>query len=339
LLATQAPGAAAQHAAIRTALALVRDPDLHLLSPGQFAALQAETQGRRLGLGLIDFGIDRASTGEARIVATLDGSPARRAGLRPKDLIVAIDGAPTRALDHEAILERLRAEGPHRLQVRRGARLSTATLSSSDAPFPAVVCETRQAGGVTLGYIRVAQFTPDAAKQVRAGLASMQADRPAAYILDLRDNPGGLLDEAADIAGLFRPGDPGAKVRRDGSVEPIQVRSGPIAPGPLAVLIDAGSASAAEFVAGALQGQPGVRLVGAPTRGRGQAQAYAALDDGWGLVIPSARLRSREGAEFKDRPLQPDIEVAEASAPPRTTPDDDPTYRRALAVLAGLQQG
>jgi C-terminal processing protease CtpA/Prc len=106
-LLAAAPGdAAQQHALLRASLAELGDPDLHLLSPAQFAALQAETAGKRLGTGLIDFGIDRAPTGEARVVATLDSSPARRAGLRPGDVLSSIDRAPTRGNDHEAIMKR-----------------------------------------------------------------------------------------------------------------------------------------------------------------------------------------------------------------------------------------
>jgi carboxyl-terminal processing protease len=334
LLAAGPDGAARQHALIRATLAELGDPDLHLLSPRQFAALQAEAAGKRLGTGLIDFGVDRAPTGEARVVATLDGSPARRAGLRPGDVLISIDRAATRGIDHEAIIDRLRVSRPVTLSVRRGGQLLNLTIAPSAAPLRVVFCEARRASGATVGYVRVAQFTPDAAAQIRAGLAGLQDLQPVGYILDLRDNPGGLLDVAADIAGLFRAGDFGAKVRRDGAAETIRATTRPIADGPLVVLINEGAASAAEFAAGALQGSPGVRLVGRPTRGRGQAQTYVALDHGWGLVIPSARLRSRQGADLKDRPLQPDIAVPD-STPPETA-IGDPVYERALSVLAGL---
>lgn len=336
LLTGRVEGAASQHALIRATLAVLGDSDLHLLSPGQFAALQAETAGKHLGTGLIDFGVDRAPTGEAQVVATLDNSPARDAGLHAGDVLTSIDRAPTRSLDHEAIIDRLRVRRRVTVSVRRGGQLLNLTIAPSDAPLRAVICEVRSASGAMIGYVRVAQFTPDAAAQVRAGLIALQGQKPLGYILDLRDNPGGLLDVATDVASLFRSGDFGAKVRRDGAVEIIRATAPPIADGPLVVLINAGAASAAEFAAGALQGAPGVRLVGKPTRGRGQAQTYVALDHGWGLVIPSARLRSRQGADLKDHPLQPDIPLPDSIS--QDASSRDLAYERALSVLAELSE-
>jgi C-terminal processing protease CtpA/Prc len=139
---------------------------------------------------------------------------------------------------------------------------------------------------------------------------------------------------AVDIASLFRTGDFGAKIRRDGTIETIRTAASPVADGPLVVLIDAGAASAAEFAAAALQGTPKVRLVGSPSRGRGQAQTYVALDDGWGLVIPSAHLRNRQGTDLKDHPLQPDIPVTDSTL--KEASNGDLTYQRAISVLARL---
>jgi carboxyl-terminal processing protease len=336
LLAAVPGDAARQHALLRAALAELGDPELHLLSPVQFAALQSETAGKRLGTGLIDFGIDRAPTGEARVVATLDNSPARRAGLLTGDVLTSIDHVPTRGIDHETIVDRLRVSRPVTLSVRRGGQILRLTITPTEEPLRAVVCEARGASGAPVGYVRVAQFTPDAAAQTRIGLLGLQDRQPVGYILDLRDNPGGLLDVAAEIAGLFRTGIFGAKVRSNGASETIFATASPIVAGPLVVLINEGAASAAEFTAGALQGLPRVRLVGRPTRGRGQAQTYVALDHGWGVIVPSARLRTRQGVDLKEYRLQPDILVAGPTSSEASM--SDLVYARALSVLAELSE-
>ncbi len=320
-----------QHALLRSVFAELGDPDLHLLSGEEFAALQAETAGKQLGTGLIDFSIDRAPTGEARVVTTLDDSPARRAGVRPGDVLMSIDDVPTRGVDHETIVDRLRVSKAVTLSLRRGGRTLKLTIVPSQEPLRAVTYEVRGAPGATVGYIRVAQFTPDAAAQVREALAALHDREAGGYILDLRDNPGGLLNVAVEIAGLFREGSLGAMVRRDGTIQIVHANAPPIIDAPLVVLINEAAASAAEFVAGELQGLPEVRLVGRPTRGRGQAQTYVALDHGWGIVIPTARLRSRQGTDLKDHPLRPDILVPDA-------PSGDAVYDRGLSVLLGLSK-
>jgi carboxyl-terminal processing protease len=295
---------------IASQLATLRDSELHLVSPSELAAIDHESKGTSIGTGLIDFGIDVVpATGEARIVTPLVGSPASASGLRPHDVIVFVDSQPTRTLNHEQVLDALRSGRATDLVIRRGARTFHTRLTPSDVQLHPVVAELKLTGAGKLGYIRIVQLTPDVPAAVRAAVERFEGENPLGYVLDLRNNPGGFLDAAASVAGLFVSGTLAAKVRRNGEVEQIIHDGAPLTQAPVVVLVNEGTASAAELVAAALQGRR-AQLVGTSTYGRGQAQVYLPLSDGYGLIIPSALIRSGRGHLFKGTGIQPDTLVA-----------------------------
>ena len=204
----------------------------------------------------------------------------------------------------------------------------------STEPLKSVSFQAVHNAAGIVGVIRVAQFTPDSAVKVRDAFDGIEREHPCGYILDLRNNPGGLLDQATKVAGLFLSGDLGAKVRRNGKIEPIRVDNSPATQVPLAVLVNEGSASAAEFVAGALQARHRAVLIGAHTYGRGQAQILKSLPAGYALVIPSAVLRTPNGTLFKRIGLSPDMIVrSDSMARPEIDPNQDPQLRKAIAVI------
>lgn len=299
----------AMYAHIASELATLRDSELHLVSPEEAAAIDREGKGAALGIGLIDFGIDVVpETGEARVVTPLIGSPSSNAGVRSGDVIVSVNGRATSRLDHEQVCDAVRQKSAD-LVLRRGSQTLHLHLESSATPLSAVVAEAKPAGEPTLAYIRIAQFTPDSGELVRAQVQKFEAAHPRGYILDLRNNPGGFVSAAATVARTFASGPLGAKVRRNGAVEPITNNSAPLTSVPLVVLVNEGTASAAEFVAGALQDLHRATLIGAPTYGRGQAQIFLPLADGYGLIIPSALLATSSGRRFKGTGLQPDERI------------------------------
>lgn len=334
ILAAQSSDRNSAFAFINSELVKLRDSELHLVSPAEGAAIDREGKGASLGTGLIDFAIDLVpETGQARVVTPSVGSPAARAGIRPHDVIVSINGKTTSSLDHEQVADALRERSAD-LTLKRDARTLHVHLERSDAPLRAVVAHSESARGSQIAYIRIAQFTPDSGDAIREQVQKLEAGHLRGYVLDLRNNPGGFLTAAASAVRVFTPGALGAKVRRNGDVEPITNDAAPLTSKPVVLLVNAGTASAAEFFAGVLQDQKRAKLIGVTTYGRGQAQVYVPLLDGYGIVVPSALLRTPSGRLFKGKGLEPDLTVI---SPPVAEADlasaRDTQFQRAVAVL------
>jgi len=260
-----------------------------------------------------------------------------KAGIQPGDVIISINGKPTSDMNHEQVMDSLRAataEGA-KLQIERGAQSVIATLHSSMEKLEAVHSAVERVSGKNIGYIRVAMFTPDVAQQAREGIARLEQSGVDGYVLDLRNNPGGFLNSARDLAGFFVSGTLGYKIRIGNQKEGIETPGKPLTTRPLAVLINGGTASASEFVAGALQGLQRARVVGVRSYGRGQAQIFIPLADGFGIQIPSVSLTTPSGQEFKGKGITPDVEVKEPQLP--ETQLAGPRDHQFITAVARLQ--
>jgi len=319
--------------ALRRRIEKIGDTDLRLLSPDEIKILSAETAGKRLGLGLVDFAISRTPDGIARIVAPLRGSPSARAGLRPGDLIVAIDGQAVRGLHRSALFAALQSRGPVRLVLRRGEHRFERTIRPTSAPLKPLYSTIYGKGCGRIAYIGIAQFTPGIGREVAARAASLQRSGAKAFVLDLRSNPGGLLDEAASVARVFGALKPGQKERASGAREPIQSDAPNIVSEPVLTVVDRGTASAAEFVAAALKAMPMSYLIGDRTNGRAQAQLFVPLKSGWGIVIPSARLVDPNGALLTGKSIIPATRLGGGTEP--TFGIGPPIIRYAQRLAAG----
>lgn len=221
--------------------------------------------------------------------------------------------------------------------IRRGEREFSVQLVPSNEPLHSTTARSLPGAAANFAYIRISQFTRETAGEVRDAVRNFETRDTRGYILDLRNNPGGFLDSATQVAGFFVSGRLGTKVRRDRSVEPITSAAPALTQAPVAVLVNEGTASAAELVAGALQARKRALLIGARTYGRGQAQVYESLSDGYGLIIPSALLRTPDGRLFKGRGLRPDIHVASQSGgDARSSTANDRQLQRALSTLQSL---
>jgi carboxyl-terminal processing protease len=337
LLEGRYQSAAQAYQALAEQLASVHDPELYLLNSDEFRTRQEELEARRVGTGLTYFAIDRdPTTGDARVVTALGDSPAARAGIRPRDVIVSIDGRPTRQMSHEAVLDALAARGESkmRLVIRRGNHKRKVTLEASSQPLNAVQYSRKKIGGKTIGYIRVLLFTPNAGYQVQNAVSELERQGVDGYVLDLRNNPGGLLDSAEHAASGFTSGVLGTKVTERGAAERLVTRGAPLTGKPLVVLINGGTASAAEVLAGALHDLRRAVLVGSPSFGRGQTQAYFPLSDGYGVVVPTAEIRTPDGRSFKPLGLRPDLQIGGDLLPARKIATrHDAQFQRAIAVL------
>jgi len=297
-------------------LSLLGDSDLNLFTGAQFQALQTEVAGQRIGIGLVDFAVDRdPDTGMARVVTPTDGSPAALAGMLPGDLITRIDDQSTKDMSHEKIFGLLRREGEHKILISRDQHSVSIRVRASTEKLEPVRYAKDGPRENAVGYIRVVQFTPDVSESVRKALTALADDNVTCLVLDLRNNPGGLLSEAQRVGGLFGTGALGSQVRRDSSVAPIDSKGEIATDKPLTVLINEGTASAAELLAASLGESGRATLVGTTTRGRGQVQTSKTLSDGFALVIPVALLRTAQGHLLKEAGVQPRIEqLGDASA-------------------------
>jgi len=310
----------------------LHDGDLRIVTKEQLAAMQAETAGKERGIGLVDFAVTLESgTGEAEVVTPLVDSPGLKAGLEPGDVIEAVNGKSTRGLAHEDVMALLRGDsGTLTITIRRGGRKLPITVQMAVWVEAAVVSHNFSAGKQRLAYIGVRLFTPDSGELVRKAAAAQASQGVDGYIIDLRNNPGGYLDAMAIAGSAFTDQTLGWKVRRNGSREPIHSAKEPLKKTQVIVLVNKGTASAAEILAVGLRDTIGARLVGASTFGRGQIQTFIPIGDGVGIIIPAARVESAKSVQFNNGSgLEPDVSIPSSDEPST----GDPAYQRAVELL------
>ncbi|MCA1799190.1 MAG: S41 family peptidase [Xanthomonadaceae bacterium] len=289
------------------------DPHSAFLDEEGWGDIETLTTGRYEGLGMEVLMED----GVLRVIAPIDGGPAQEAGIRPGDVIVSIDGAPVQALDQAEAVRRLR--GPSGTSV--SLQLQRASLS---APLE-VEIERGQIELVSVRgelyddrymYIRLSMFNDNTGREARElyeRLAAESVDGISGVVLDLRSNPGGVLEAAGDVADMFL--DEGLIVRAAGRTpearyERRAVRGDVAAGKPMVVLIDAGSASASEIVAGALQDHERAVVMGEQSFGKGSVQSVLGVRPGQGIKLTTARYYTPSGRSIQAAGITPDIMVA-----------------------------
>lgn len=305
-------------------LASLRDPAVRRLDATEardFLSQMGSTVAS--GIGLIELlCIDLAeSDGRLTVVTPVPGTPAAASDVRTGDVIVEIDGTPTRILSlHQAAQALLGESGSQvALLLERDGRTLQKTIRR--APFPAdaplVSSRVVMIDGKQIGYVGILRFNPGVAAQARSAVATLQEQGIAALVLDLRNNPGGAVPEAIEVAGLFLPEDtPVASLDKRGDItDTFRTRGGAAYTGPLVVLQNAGSASAAEVVAGALRAAGRSRIVGERSFGKGLVHSMERLSDGSVLMLPIGRLKTPDGIDILARGIAPDVEVADKDVP------------------------
>jgi|JI10StandDraft_1071094.scaffolds.fasta_scaffold31355_2 carboxyl-terminal processing protease len=281
-------------------LAGALDPHTVWLDPAAVQRFHEDGAGRFAGVGLEVAERD----GRLVVVAPLPGTPAEAAGLRSGDHIVSVDGTPTRRLGLEGVISHLRGtEGtPVVIEVdRAGTARMKLSLKRAHITVNPVEFQTLEGG---VGYIRLRIFQRDTAERLDAALAALGPVR--GLVLDLRDNPGGLLAQAVEVAGRFVAGGRVVIVRARDDEDVWTAGARAAYTGPLVVLVNEGTASAAEILAGALQDHRRARLLGAPTFGKGTVQRLVNLSDGSGLKLTIARYFSPEGRPIDGVGLTPE---------------------------------
>jgi carboxyl-terminal processing protease len=296
-------------------LRTLRDPYTRYLPPAAYRRLKSAESGTYRGVGLT---LHRAQQG-LLVTASIPGLPGRAAGIRPGDVITTIDGTSLASLSYQRALDLIgrRVGAQLHLEIMRTGQLDPMSLTLVRRPIrlPSVITRVVNAGGMKVCVIRLVSFPATAAEKVRE--AALRARRRhQAVILDLRGNPGGLLSQAVAVARVFAS--KGVVVTTRGRHEPPRdfVADGTdVGPLRMAVLINGGTASAAEAVAGALQADAGAILVGRRSYGKGTVQAVEPLANGGALKLTVAGFRLPGGTVVEGRGIEPDVPVSAKAGP------------------------
>ncbi len=280
------------------------------LTPDMLKEEQNFTKGQFEGIGALL----EMKDGHATIVAPMDGSPAQKAGLKPGDVIIKVDGEDVAGLPLNEIVDRVL--GPAGTKVTLTI-LDPQTNETNDVTITRAHIELhnvtwRMLPGTTIAHVRIAAFSQGVTTELKSALKAAQQQGATGLILDLRNDPGGLLNEAISVASQFLSnGNVMLEKNAQGETKPLPVKSGGVALDiPMVVLINNGTASAAEIVAGALQDASRATIVGETTFGTGTVLNQFKLSDGSALLLATEEWLTPKGRTIWHKGISPDIMVA-----------------------------
>ncbi|MBE9040768.1 PDZ domain-containing protein [Oscillatoriales cyanobacterium LEGE 11467] len=325
---------------IEKMLARLDDPFTRLLRPQQYKTLQVSTSGELTGVGL-QIAID-SETKNLEAIAPIAGTPAEFAGIQPKDLILNIDGVPTTQLTLEEAATRMRGPvGSHvvlRVQRHSDRQIKDLDLVRDRIAINPVYADLRTLDDKTdrqVGYIRLTQFSANATSEMTRALEDLEERGADAYVLDLRNNPGGLLQAGIEIARLWLEDRTIVyTVNRQAILGSFEATDSALTDDPLVVLVNQGTASASEILAGALQDNERATLVGARTFGKGLIQSLFDLSDNAGLAVTVARYETPSHKDINKLGITPDFEIEpEALTRDIVATSKDKSYQTAIDWL------
>jgi carboxyl-terminal processing protease len=304
------------YAAIRGVLAEVKDPHTVFVEPPQRQLEKDEHRGRFGGIGVWLY---QRESDRSFMLTPMENGPAARAGVREGDRLVRVDQVEIDAtkMSRDDVIAIVRGPVGSRVKlgVRREADANEIEFVMQREEFETPSVEWRvldDMGAADVMYVHLLQFTERTAGEVKEAIAQGKAKGATKLVLDLRDNPGGLLDACLDVASEFLDG--GAIMyerKRDGSEQAYAVKAGGAASDiPVVVLVNRGSASASEIVAGALRDRGRARLIGERTYGKGSVQLVFDLSDGSSVHITVARWLTPEHTVIDGAGIEPDQKVA-----------------------------
>jgi len=312
------------------------DPHSNYLPPDGYGDLQERTTGQYSGVGLTI----QAEGGFVKIISPMDGGPAARAGVQAGDVISVIDGQNAAGLTVTQVSDKLRGAA--------GTSIKVTFLRDGEEPREVVltreVIKIESATGRVegdFGYLRIATFNENTGRELAATIAKIKAEKPdvKGYVLDLRNNGGGLLTAAIDVSDAFM--ERGEIVSQRGrtaeQIERYAAKPGDLTGGlPIVVLINYGSASASEIVAGALKDQERATVVGLTSFGKGSVQTVIPMNQGrdGALSITTARYYTPSGRSIQKIGITPDLEVARSTAEARIVSRSSFIYSEAAYATA-----
>ncbi|MBM1196229.1 S41 family peptidase [Pseudomonas weihenstephanensis] len=314
------------------------DPHSAYLGPEDFAELQESTSGEFGGLG-IEVGTE---DGNIKIVSPIDDTPASKAGIQAGDFIVKINGQPTRGLTMTEAVDKMRGKIGQKITltlVRNGGTPFDVTLTRANIQVKSVKSQLLEDG---YGYIRITQFQVKTGEEVASALSKLRREngnkKLKGIILDLRNNPGGVLQSAVEVVDHFIT--KGLIVYTKGRIANSELRFSATGKDlsenvPLVVLINGGSASASEIVAGALQDQKRGVVMGTTSFGKGSVQTVLPLNNDRALKITTALYFTPNGRSIQAQGIVPDIEVSRA----KITREQDTEYFKEADLQGHLGNG
>lgn len=334
------------YTALRNALKKLQDPYTRFMDPEQFATLTTQTSGELSGVG-IRLELNKV-TKILTVVEPMPGSPAIKAGIQAGDQILSIDGKTTQTMTVESASALIRGKvgTPVVLRLNRaGSKNFDVTINREVIELATVNYSLKQEGGNKIGYIRLSEFSAHAASQIQKAIKDLDKQQVNAYILDLRGNPGGLLNASIDIARMWL--NKGLIVRtvdRGGKGEPITANQTALTQRPLVVLVDGNSASSSEILTGALKDNGRATVVGSTTFGKALVQSVHQLSDGSGLAVTIAHYYTPNGTDISQKGIVPDIQTplnasqvaALTAKPDLLATQADPQYAQAVRSVTKL---
>lgn len=282
------------------------DPYSVYLDKENFAKLSEVTEGSFGGIGIV-FG---KRGDDYVVISAIPDNPGALAGIKSGDIILAVDGTDTKNLDMTGVADKIRGKQGTEVVLllkSKDGEQKTVRVVRSDIKTPSV--GGQMLPGTKIGYIRITVFNENTGADFKKEYAKLEADGMQATILDLRGNPGGILDDGVAVAGMLVPKGPivslvyknGDKYVEQSSLEKVKY--------PLAVLVDHGTASAAEIVAGAVKDTKSGRLFGVKTFGKGSVQGVYRIDQNTALKITTAKYYTPSGVSIHNVGIEPDVTV------------------------------
>ncbi len=297
--------------AIRDMLSNLDDSYTRFLEPKEFNQMRIDTSGELTGVG-IQIVKDKESD-ELIIISPIEGTPAFDAGIKARDKILSIDDISTEGMNIEDAVKLIRGQRGTKvkLEILRGSKSFFKILSREKIELKSVSSKVNQTkNGFLIGYVRIKQFNANASKETKDAIKELETKKVAGYVLDLRSNPGGLLESSIDISRHFiNKGVIVSTVSKDGLKETKRGNGQALTKKPLVVLVNEGSASASEIVSGAIKDNKRGKLVGKKTFGKGLVQSMRTLVDGSGLTVTVAKYLTPNGTDINKSGIIPDIEV------------------------------
>jgi carboxyl-terminal processing protease len=334
--------------AIREMLKKLDDPYTRFMNPEEFKNMQVETSGELTGVG-IQLTQDE-KTKKLVVISPIEDTPAFKAGIQAKDIITKIDGKSTDGMDTNQAVSLIRGQVNTEviLTILRNSKELEFKLKRAKIEIHPVRHSVQKSPIGEVGYIRLNQFSANAASEMRSAIKDLEQKKVTGYILDLRSNPGGLLFGSIEIARMWlKEGTIVSTVDRVGEADRQTANQKALTDKQLVILVDGGSASASEILSGALQDNKRAVLVGTKTFGKGLVQSVRGVGNGAGLAVTIAKYFTPNGTDINHAGIEPDFKIELSDAQKQDLRSDrdkigtnsDPQYAKAMEVLTNRITG